>query len=588
MNKQSILNTANYILLSIILFTVIIFSGTLKNSFTNWDDDLYVFGNLLIRDFSLENLEKIFLEPMGDSKIYRPITYLTYMIDFQLWELDPWGYHFSSLVYHLINVILVFYIFKFLTNNLIISSLVALFFALNPLKVEAVAWASARVDVVYAMFYLGGLLAYITYLKNNLKIGYFILSAALFMLSLLSKPSAVTFPVACLLLDYFMERKWTGKLIIEKIPLFLLSIAMGVITLLAQRPDTVPFGIQAYSLLDRFLIICYTPIFYLFKSLFPFALSNYYDFPKSGGPLHYLAPILLIALGFLVYRFRKNKGVLFSALFFMVHIGMVVNLIPTGNKFFAADRYVYLAQIGVFFLLIYLYSKATETSKSIFAGTFVILLLLYASISFKRAEVWRDGYTLWSDAVQKNNQCSFCYFGLGNVMINSGQQAQALPHIERSIMLNDKMAESYHSRGVIRFATKDYKGAILDFDKCLSINPTYQYAYTSRGSAYASTKDYSRALQDYQRAIALNPNDIEAYLNRSMVRGSLNDYSGAKADLDIYISANSNNAIAFYNRGFALAKLGNTAACCTDWKRAYDLGYSELKFKLETLCGYKL
>jgi len=282
---------------------------------------------------------------------------------------------------------------------LTISSLVALFFAINPLKVEAVAWASARVDVVYAMFYLGALLSYILYLKSELKLKYLVLASVLFVFSLLSKPSAVTFPLACLLIDYLVGRKWQSKLLIEKTPLFLLALAMGVITILAQRPDAVSNGIAALPIVQRFFIICYTPIFYLFKSIFPFALSNYYDFPKELGFLHYASPLILLALGFFVYKARNNKAVVFGAAFFILHLGLVLNLIPTGNKFMAADRYVYLAQIGLFFLIVYLYTAASSQVKNIYIGFFAFFMLFYVTISFKRTNVWENGLVLWVDAV---------------------------------------------------------------------------------------------------------------------------------------------------------------------------------------------
>ncbi len=586
MNKQTIFNTNNYIILAILGLTFIVFAGSLNNGFTNWDDDVYVFNNFLIRDFSLAGLQKIFFEPMGASQIYRPMAYLTYMIDFQLWGLDPFGYHLSSLLFHLVNVILVFKIVKSLSNSLIISSLVTLFFAINPLKVEAVAWASARVDVVYAMFYLGALLSYLFYLKSELKLKYLILASVLFVFSLLSKPSAVTFPLACLLVDYLIGRKWQYKLLIEKIPLFVFALAMGIITMLAQRPDTVASGIVALPAFERFFIVCYMPIFYLFKSIFPFALSNYYDFPKELDLIHYASTIILLALGFFIYKARNNKAVIFGAAFFVLHLGLVLNLIPTGNKFMAADRYAYLAQIGLFFLIVYLYTAASSTVKNIYVGFFVLLFLLSVSISFKRTDVWESGITLWVDAVQKNDKCEHCLFGLGNMLINSGQQQKALPVIEKSISLNPNVAESYHSRGTIYFALKEYDKALKDFDKSLSLNPTYQYTYASRGSTYASMKEYDKALKDFEQALNLNANDIETYLNRGMVRGLLKNFEGAKLDLDVYLRYYPDNVKALYHRGYANAYLGQVADCCKDWKRAYDLGAKELAPKLKEYCNY--
>ncbi|TAH18657.1 MAG: tetratricopeptide repeat protein [Cytophagales bacterium] len=587
MNKQRIFNTGNYLILGILLLTFIVFAGSLNNGFTNWDDDVYIYNNFLIRAFSVENLQKIFLAPMGDAQIYRPMAYLTYMIDFQLWGLEPFGYHLSSLLFHLVNIILVFQIVKLLSNNLTMSALVALCFAINPLKVEAVTWAAARVDVVYSFFYLGALLSYVAYTKSDLKLKYLVLATFLFAFSLLSKPSAVTFPIACLLVDFFMARKWSLRILLEKTPLFLLAFAMGVITLLAQRPDTVSNGIAVFSIVERFFIVCYMPLFYLFKSIFPFALSNYYEFPKELSLAYYISPLLLAGIVFLVYRARNNKAVLFGVAFFLLHLALVLNLIPTGNKFMAADRYAYLAQIGLFFMLAYLYTQASSQAKNIYLSIFGFLLLVHLVISYKRTQVWENGAVLWADAVMKDNNCSFCLFGLGNIMINSGEQKAALPYIEKSIALNPMIAESYHSRGIILFALKDYQNAIKDFDKTLSLNPTYQYSYASRGSTYASIKEYDKAMQDFQKALNLNPNDIETYLNRGMVRGVLKDYAGAKTDLDVYLSYYPDNPKALYNRGYCNAYLGNITGCCGDWKRAYDKGMRELAPKLREYCGYK-
>ncbi|GAB4187476.1 MAG: tetratricopeptide repeat protein [Thermoflexibacter sp.] len=588
MEKPSVLEVKNLILLGILVLTFIVFYGSLKNNFTNWDDDIYILNNFLIRDFSLENLGKIFLEPMGPSQVYRPLAYLTYMMDYSIWELNPFGYHLSSLLFHLLNVALVFYLLRLLSNNLAATSVVTLLFAIHPMKVEAIAWASARVDVVYATFYLSALIAYIFYIKNTFQIKYLIFSIILFIFSLLSKPAAVSFPLACLLIDYFYARKWDIKLILDKIPFIVLALAMGIVTLLAQKPDTaIGSGIEQFSLFERVFISSYTLLFYFFKIIFPVKLSNFYDFPQKLSFWHYGSLLLLGILAFAVYRIRENRNFIFGILFFVAHLLLVIHIIPTGNRFMAADRYTYLAQIGLLLSMFFWYLSAKENIRNILVGVVAVLSIFCILVSFNRNQVWNDGITLWSDAIIKNPDCSFCNFGLGNALINANQHKIAQPYIEKSILLNPNFAEAYNSRGSIKFALQDYDGAMRDYNKALEVNPNYQYAYASRGSVFAMQKKYAQAVEDYNKALSLNPNDILTYLNRGMARVQLRDFNGARKDLSIYIDFNPNNTIAYYHRGLANANLGRLTECCSDWKRAYDGGIRELKKNLIEACGYK-
>lgn len=587
MEKPSVLEVKNLILLGILVLTFIVFYGSLKNNFTNWDDDVYILNNFLIRDFSLENLGKIFLEPMGTSQIYRPLAYLTYMIDYSIWELNPFGYHLSSLLFHLLNVALVFYLLRLLSNNLAVAGVVTLLFAIHPMKGEAIAWASARVDVVYATFYLAALIAYIFYIKNAFQSKYLIFSILLFIFSLLSKPAAVSFPLACLLIDYFYARKWNVKLILDKIPFVVLAMAMGIVTLLAQRPDiAIGSGIEQFSWFERVFISSYTLLFYFFKTIFPIKLSNFYDFPQKLSFWHYGSLLVLGILAFAVYRMRENRNFIFGILFFVAHLLLVIHIIPTGNRFMAADRYAYLAQIGLLLSIAFLYLSAKESVRNALLGAAAVLSIFYLAVSFNRNQVWNSGVTLWSDAILKNSNCSFCCFGLGNALINANQHALAQPYIEKSILLNPNFAEAYSSRGSVRFALQDLNGAMQDYNKTLALNPNYHYAYASRGSVFAMQKKYAEAVEDYNKALNLNPTDMSTYLNRGMARLQLRDFNGAREDLTIYINFNPNEVKAYYHRGLANANLGRLTECCSDWKRAYDGGIRELKKNLIEACGY--
>ncbi|MBP7496707.1 MAG: glycosyltransferase family 39 protein, partial [Bacteroidales bacterium] len=201
---------------AIILYTFLLFSKTLTNDFVNWDDPFYLQQNMLIQDLSWNNIVKIFKTPV--IGMYNPLTFITFAIEHHFWKFDPHPYHFFNLLFHLINVWLVFIFICRLTKNINAAAIVALLFAIHPLHVGAVAWVSQRKTVLFAIFYFLALIEYLKFIESDKKTKKYILIILYFILSLLSKPSAVSLPLILLLIDYYIGRKYTLKTLIEKIP----------------------------------------------------------------------------------------------------------------------------------------------------------------------------------------------------------------------------------------------------------------------------------------------------------------------------------------------------------------------------------
>ena len=219
------------ITLCLCLILLIVFGAflpSLKNGFVNWDDDCYVLNSSSISSsISASNLKSIFTSfSVGH---YQPLTILSYAFDYQLFKLNPYYYHLTNLILHLLNSLLVFYLIYLLSGNIGVSFITAILFGIHPLHVESVAWISERKDVLYSFFFLLSCIIYLYYLTKERNSKYYLLSLFLFLCSLLSKSMAVTLPLLLLLMDYYLKRKPNKELLLDKIPYFFLTAISCII-----------------------------------------------------------------------------------------------------------------------------------------------------------------------------------------------------------------------------------------------------------------------------------------------------------------------------------------------------------------------
>jgi hypothetical protein len=284
---------AFYLAAAAVIITYICFSNALKNDFTNWDDPGYVIDNALVKSLSFDNLKAIFSTyVMGN---YHPVAILSLAIDFYFHQLDPHGFHATSVILHLINVLLVFLFVQKLSNRLIAAFIAAVLFGIHPMHVESVSWVAERKDLLYVLFYMASIIAYTLFIKKEKnKTVYYAASIALFILSLLSKGQAVTLPVILLLIDYYSSRTFDKKVFLEKIPFFAISIVMGVVAVLAQKESGAIADMPNHAWYDRIFFASYSFINYIWKMILPLNLSAYYPYPVKQGNFYpsffYAAP----------------------------------------------------------------------------------------------------------------------------------------------------------------------------------------------------------------------------------------------------------------------------------------------------------
>ncbi len=548
------------IILSICLIltvTFISFSPSLENDFVNWDDDSYVTENPLIMELSWSSIKGIFSQYLMGH--YHPLTLLSYALEFHFFKLNPFAYHLTNLILHLMNALLVFLMILMLKGGILTSLVVSLLFGIHPLHVESVVWISERKDVLYTFFFLGSLIAYLHYSKTKTARAY-LLSLFLFVLSLLSKAMAVSLPVILFLCDYFLGRKWDRKGLIEKIPFLATALFFGLIALSAHGSSQSAVPRSPSSPINIVLVMSEAFVFYVSKLILPLHLSAFYPYVKGDDPwLFVYVPVLVGGLigGFFLIRAGKCRNITFGLLFFLTI------LLPILPLKVVADRYTYVSSIGLFFIfgegVSWLTSRISKESRWINALVMAGLIGILGTFSFltwERGQVWKESVTLWDDVLKKYPNFPKAYLNRGQGYSDRGEYDKALSDYTKALELNPRYAEAYYNRGNVHRKREEFVQALSDYTKALELNPRYAEAYYNRGNVYGRREEYDKAISDYTKAIEFNPQYLEAYMNRGTTYLFKEEHERGISDFKKAIEINPRYAAAYLNQAMAYEKIG--------------------------------
>ncbi len=410
------------------------FFPVLQNDFTNWDDDRLLTDNFFIRGLNRENLQAMFTTPV--TKTYTPLTFVTFALEYHFFKYNPFVYHLDNLILHLMVTGLIFLFLQRLGLTTLATWLATLLFAIHPIHVESVAWISERKDVLYAFFYLSALLSYQTYLKKSNRSA-FLLTILFGLMSVLSKPMALSLPFILFILDWWYKRQWTIAVFLEKIPHFayIIPIAWQTYVLHARVPigdvkEVVPIWIWSFS-------------YYIQKFLVPIQLSPIYHLPLPAGIQngHYLiALITFIICLFLLIRFRNHRWVCFTFLFYFFSCFFLFRYDRGSDATIVADRFIYLPSLGFCVLIAYwidqLLKKIKTEGRALNGMTYAILGLLILSLSVKtyfQSQIWKDSLTLWSHVIKLTPDSAIAYNNRADLYIKMGEIQPAIPDLEKAI-----------------------------------------------------------------------------------------------------------------------------------------------------------
>jgi tetratricopeptide (TPR) repeat protein len=610
----------------IIILTIILFANSINNDFLNWDDDRYITGNQHIT-LSWENIKYFFTNFY--FVMYVPFTMLSYMIDYAIAGLShPWVYHLHNLILHTANSILVyFFILQLFSKNqqkYFIAFASALLFAIHPLHVESVAWIAERKDVLYTLYFLLSLIAYLFYIKNKNKKFYFA-SLTLFIFSLLAKTQAVVLPLTLLLIDYIQRNFLSDKqklldfikfkdktqinIFLEKIPFFILSIIFAYIAIKASGTNE-PFAERitndtkiavetGYGLIESLVLVSYSLFLYIAELFIPFKQTVIHPYPFDAGEMPYIYYLYtLFSASFFISIFwawfKKTKILFFSLTFFIANIFIVLRI----KNFIISEHYEYIPSIGIFILFAFftkdIILKHNKLKKLIYSFTLIYIIFL-SWHTFNRNSVFKNSLTFWNDITKKNNNVVVGYYNranylqrLGDETINNDKQKaidyynQAITDYTKAIELNPSNIGAFSNRGITKAKLENYYEAIDDFNKVIEIDSTYGNVYSNRGNAFAFTGQWKKAIDDYDKAIKLKPNFVDAIFNRGMAFANLNKNQEAIKDFSKVIELAPERNEVYKQRGIAYYYTNQFANAINDlnfYLKLYPTDYTALYYR---------
>jgi len=532
--------------LFLIAATLVVYNRVNQNSFVNFDDDRYITENAHVRAGLTWGTIRWAFSSLEQAN-WHPLTWLSHALDCQLFRLNPDGHHYVNLLLHAVNAMLLFLILQRATGFTWRSFAVAALFALHPINVESVAWASERKNVLSMLFFLLALGAYGWYVRKPELRRYLVL-AALFALGLMAKPQVITFPLVLLLWDYWplgrvgSTREFSNKvaqrgfssLVIEKLPLFALSAASAIITMKAQSAGGAVRSEIEYPFAVRFgnALLAYAR--YLGKAVWPSHLAAMY--PHPGESLQaWQAVAAALLLGFIsagVWAARRRRYLLVGWLWFLGTLVPMIGLVQVGGQSMA-DRYAYLPLIGLFVMIAWGvadWAQHKHLPTRWLGIPTVLVLLIFSLLTHRQLAYWHDSITLWSHALEVTSRNFVAEDSLGGALVNEGQYEQAIPHFRSAVEINahdplghlnicayEQQHENFmqaieHCRMVLRFTR----------DTGLQAN-----AYTNLGGAYRKIGDPSHAKASYEAALGLAPQNSTALMGMGLLAQSRGDFTEA-------------------------------------------------------------
>ncbi|MFH1079365.1 MAG: tetratricopeptide repeat protein [Pseudomonadota bacterium] len=577
----------------IIIFLIVVsctaFGRIAGNDFIDFDDNAYITDNNHIKS-GVDTKSILWAFTTTYSSNWHPLTWLSHILDWSLFGENASGHHLVSLLLHIGAVIFLFLFFNKTTNNIWPAAFAAALFALHPLRVESVAWVAERKDVLSMFFGMASIYAYAFYAENYKRSRYF-MCFGLFAMSLMSKPLLVTLPFVLLLLDYWPLGRWTkdispnrnnstGRLIGEKIPFIVLTIASSIVTFWAQNNAGAVSSVEVLPFSVRIANAMISYVAYLGKTFWPVNLSVFYPY-ASSIPLWkaIISCMILIAMTAAVSCYIRKLPFLFVGWFwYLGTLVPMIGLVQVGMQAMA-DRYTYLPSIGIAIMLAWgakLLFKCEDMRKKILFPAGIAALAILAVFTWQQCGYWRNGIEIWNHALHITKNNALAHKARGANYDKLGQHQLAINDYNEAIRLKPDYADAYYNRGVAYAALGQHQLAINDYHEAIRLKPDYAIAHYNRGVAYDRLGRHQLAINDYHEAIRLKPDNAIAYYNRGVAYDNLRQEQRAIQDYREAIRLKPDYADAYNNRGIDYLYQGNNKLGCSDAHKACALGNCKL------------
>lgn len=517
--------------------TIFVHWPAVHNGFVNWDDPFYLGKVSELKHVSLASLAWAFTAlPL----YYHPLTWLSHLVDFQVWGWNLAGHHATSILLHGANAALVCLFMWMLmgaiedlspSTRLVVAAGVAVVFGIHPLQVESVAWLAERKTVLCALFSLMSLSAYLLAVSSSSGRGWWWAMTILFLAALLSKPMAVSLPLVMLAMDFcplrrHLHRGW-GQLIKEKWILFVCCLVVGVVTIAAQSHTGAITGLAGFGILDRCLVVARNVAFYVWKLIWPAWLSPYYPLEGEISPrdvefLWSMIGVILITV--LAFWRRHRTPVVWSAWSsYLALIAPVSGLLQAGPQG-AGDRFMYFAMIPLLALAaagcVWLWQHSHLVIRSALAAVLGCLVLFYGLRTRDQIVVWRDDPTLWMTAVFYFPNSVLTNWKLSVALTDKHRYDEAQIYAEKAAHLNPTYGPIHATLGEIHLKTHRYHEAVAESQEALRLKPDLYKAQYTLACAYAGLGRWEQSFDLLRSLLAAQP-EYAAWAARDEELGAL-------------------------------------------------------------------
>ncbi len=593
----------------IVLLTFVAFFPVLQNGFVGWDDDRNLFENPNYRGLGWAQLRWMFTTFYFGH--YRPLTWVTLGLDYLLWGMNPFGYHLTSLLLHAVNAVL----FYFVTLRLLRVAMpapavsgeflfraaagsAALLFSLHPLRVEPVAWASARNDVLSGLFFLWSILCYLranTVAKTDASRWRWMTAAVIiYGLSLLSKAIGMTLPFVLLVLDIYPLRrlkgvpvKWFGSAARnvwwEKIPFLLLALWAGATGLVTKQEAGAVIPFAEYGVVERVSQSLFGLAFYLWKTVIPLGLSPLYELPSDFNLWDWpfvLSGIMVAAISLGLFFARRQWPAGFACwVCYVVVLLPVLGIVQSGPQL-AADRYTYLSCLGWAILpgAGALYSWKMCLGNRMIWGRFaiaaglIVIAVGMAVLTWKQAQVWGDSETLWRHVLavteESNFKSKFAHNNVGNIETARGNLDQAIGHFRQALLIDSDYVKANYNLANALAKKAEFIEAIAHYRQALRIDPDNAEAHNNLGNVLALHGNLEEAIQHFRHALRLNPGISETHFNLGNALVGQGDFKQAMEHFQQAVKIKPDFAEAYQNLGRVMAAQGDLDKAIDHFRQA--------------------
>jgi tetratricopeptide (TPR) repeat protein len=510
---------------AIIVLLIGIYWPIFTFEFVVYDDGGYVYDNPRVaRGLTLENIMWAFTT--YEKSNWHPLTWISYLMDIELFGMNPGAQHAINLLLHTINSIFLFIILTKITGLRFASSIVAGLFAVHPLHVESVAWISERKDVLSTFFFLSSLFCYARYVQKSSRAVYWLI-LLFFAMGLMAKPMLVTFPFVLLLLDIWPFQRinplflsFRGLTLIkrlipfisEKIPLFLLSAISCGLTFLSQKEGG---AVSSVDFIPRISNAIISYFMYLVKTVAPSHLSVFYPFPTSINYFLLVASLILFSCATViaVKCLRKAPWFFVGLCWYLGTLVPVIGIIQVGRQAMA-DRYTYIPLIGVFIVIswsAYFLLKRYRSGIKVYLLLSLSTVFLFAIISARQVKIWENTFRLFEHAIKVTENNDVAHLNLGLAYAERRMLERAMDHYKRALEINPSSARAWNNMGGYWAKKRDYHSAINCYKNAILYDPTVEEFYLNLATTYMSTGDIDKAIFLYKKTTQMSPDYYQAH-----------------------------------------------------------------------------